>query len=182
MKLDPLELQKIDEFIVIYKTLPPEKKEVARGKACALSTWQGAAPHERAANAYLHRQMCIADQVEMAGAATSYKDASPPTTAEVLRGLKPLAVFVGAAAGICAVGYLFVLGVVSVGRAIEAFFVANGGWMVGGAFGVVAALFVLSGLRGEKAETVETEVKAEKRGPVNINIVVDGKQQNVTVG
>ncbi len=182
MKLDPLELQQIDEFVTIYKTLPPEQKEVARGKACALSTWQGAAPNERAVNAYLHRQMCIADAVEKAGRVTSYKDVPVPTTMEVLRGLKPLAVFVGAAAVICAVGYLFVLGVVSVGRAIEAFFVANGGWIVGGAFGVVAFLFVLSGLRGEKAETVDADVKDEKRGPVNINIVVDGKQQNVTVG
>ncbi len=181
MKLDPLELQQIDEFVTIYKTLPPEQKEVARGKACALSNWQGTTPHTRALNAYLHRQMCIADAVEKAGAVTSYKDVPVPTTAEVLRGLKPLAVFVGAAAVICAVGYLFVLGVVSVGRAIEAFFVANGGWIVGGAFGVVAFLFLLSGLRGEKAETVETEVKAEKRGPVIVNVNVDG-EQNVTVG
>jgi len=182
MKLDPLELQKIDEFIVIYKTLPPEQKEVARGKACALSTWQGAKPHERAVNAYLHRQMCIADTVEKAGRVASYKEVQVPTTAEVLRGLKPLGVFAGGLAVVGGAGYLFVSAVVSVGLAIEAFFLANGGWMVGGAFGVVAVLFVLSGLRGEKAETVETEVKAEKRGPVIINVVVDGKQQNVTVG
>jgi len=181
MKLDPQELQQIEEFVTIYKTLPPEQKEVARGKACALSTWQGAAPHERAVNAYLHRQMCIADAVEKAGAVTPYKDVPVPTTAEVLRGLKPLAVFVGAVGGIYAVGYLFVLGVVSVGRAIEAFFVANGGWMVGGAFGVVAALFLFSGMRGERAGTVETEARAEKRGPVIINVNVDG-EQNVTVG
>ena len=181
MKLNPQELKQIDEFIVIYKTLPPAQKEVARGKACALSNWQGAKPHERAANAYLHRQMCIADYVEKAGAVTSYKDVPVPTTAEVLRGLKPLAVLVGAAGGICAGGYLFVLGVVSVGRAIEKFFVANGGWIVGGGLGVVAALFVFSGLRGEKAETADADVKDEKRA-VNINIVVDGKQQNVTVG
>jgi len=182
MKLDPQELQQIDEFVTIYKTLPPEQKEVARGKACALSTWQGAAPHERAVNAYLHRQMCIADAVEKAGAVTPYKDVPVPTTAEVLRGLKPLAVFVGAAAVICAVGYLFVSAVVSVGLAIEAFFLANGGWMVGGAFGVVAFLLLLSGFRGEKTGTAETEVKAEKRGPVIINVNVDGKHQNVTVG
>lgn len=181
MKLDPLELQKIDQFVTIYKTLPPEKKEVARGKACALSNWQGTDRHTRAVNAYLHRQMCIADQVEMAGAATSYKDVPVPTTAEVLRGLKPLAVFVGAAVAIGGAGYLFVLGVVSVGRAIEAFFVANGGWMVGGALGAVAALFLFSGMRGERAGTVETEARAEKRGPVIINVNVDG-EQNVTVG
>ena len=181
MKLDPLELQKIEEFVTIYKTLPPEKKEVARGKACALSNWQGTDRHTRAVNAYLHRQMCIADAVEKAGAVTPYKDVPAPTTAEVLRGLKPLAVLVGAAGVICGGGYLFVLGVVSVGRAIEAFFVANGGWMVGGAFGVVAFLLLLSGFRGEKTGTAETEVKAEKRGPVIINVNVDG-DQNVTVG
>lgn len=181
MKLDPLELQKIEEFVTIYKTLPPEQKEVARGKACALSNWQGTTPHTRALNAYLHRQMCIADQVEMAGAATSYKEVPAPTTAEVLRGLKPLAVFVGAAGVICGGGYLFVLGVVSVGRAIEAFFVANGGWMVGVGLLAVVVLFLLSGMRGERSESVETEVKAEKRGTVIINVNVDG-EQNVTVG
>lgn len=180
MKLDPLELQKIDEFIVIYKTLPPEQKEVARGKACALSTWQGAKPHERALNAYLHRQICIADAVEKAGAVASYKEVQVPTTAEVLRGLKPLGILVGAAGGIFGAGYLFVSAVVSVGRAIEAFFVANGWWIVGGALGVVAALFVLSGLRGERSEATEMEVRAEKRGPVIINVNVDG-EQNVTV-
>lgn len=181
MKLDPLELQKIDEFIVIYKTLPPEQKEVARGKACHLSTWQGTEPHTRAVNAYLHRQMCIADTVEKAGAVASYKEVQVPTAAEVLRALKPLAVFAGGMAAIGAVGYLFVSAVVSVGLAIEAFFLANGGWMVGIGLGAVAALFLLSGLRGEKAETVETEVKAEKRGPVIVNVNVDG-EQNVTVG
>ena len=180
MKLDPIELQKIDEFVTIYKTLPPEQKEVARGNACALSTWQGAKPHERALNAYLHRQICIADAVEKAGAVASYKDVPVPTTAEVLRGLKPLAVFVGGLVAIGAAGYLFVSAVVSVGRAIEAFFVANGGWMVGAGLGVVAFLLLLSGLRGEKAETVETEVKAEKRNVI-INVNVDG-EQNVTVG
>ena len=180
MKLDPLELQKIDEFIVIYKTLPPERKEVARGKACHLSTWQGTEPHTRAVNAYLHRQMCIADTVEKAGAVASYKEVQVPTAAEVLRALKPLAVFAGGMAAIGAVGYLFVSAVVSVGLAIEAFFLANGGWMVGAGLGVVAALFLLSGLRGEKAETVGVDVKDEKRNVI-INVNVDG-EQNVTVG
>lgn len=180
MKLDPLELQKIDEFIVIYKTLPPEQKEVARGKACHLSTWQGTEPHTRAVNAYLHRQMCIADTVEKAGAVASYKEVQVPTAAEVLRALKPLAVFAGGMAAIGAVGYLFVSAVVSVGLAIEAFFLANGGWMVGIGLGAVAALFLLSGLRGEKAETVGVDVKDEKRNVI-INVNVDG-EQNVTVG
>lgn len=182
MKLDPIELKQIEEFVTIYKTLPPEQKEVARGKACALSNWQGTTQHARALNAYLHKQMCIADAVEKAVAVASYKDVPVPTAAEVLRGLKPLAVFVGTAGVIGGVGYLFISAVVSVGRAIEAFFVANGGWMVGAGLGVVAFLFLLSGMRGERSESVETEVKDEKRGPVNINIVVDGKQQNVTVG
>ena len=181
MKLHPIELKQVDEFVTIYKTLPPEQKEVARGKACHLSTWQGTEPHTRAVNAYLHRQMCIADQVERAASATPYKEVPVPTTAEVLRALKPLAAFAGGMAAIGAVGYLFVSAVVSVGLAIEAFFLANGGWMVGVGLGVVAFLFVLSGLRGEKAETVETEVRAEKRGPVIINVNVDG-EQNVTVG
>ena len=124
--------------------------------------------------------MCIADSVEKAGRVTSYKDVPVPTTAEVLRGLKPLAVFVGAAVGICGAGYLFISAVVSVGRAIEAFFIANGGWMVGAGLGVVAALFLLSGLRGERAETAGADVKAEKRNVI-INVNVDG-EQNVTVG
>lgn len=181
MKLDPQELKQIDEFVTIYKTLPPEQKEVARGKACALSNWQGTDKHTRALNAHLHRQMCIADQVERAASETAYQYVSVPTTSEVLRGLKPLGVFAGGLAVVGGAGYLFVSAVVSVGLAIEAFFIANGGWMVGGGLGVVAAIFVLSGLRGEKSETVETEVKAEKRGPVIINVNVDGKQ-NVRVG
>ena len=181
MKLDPLELQKIDEFIVIYKTLPPEQKEVARGKACHLSTWQGTEPHTRAVNAYLHRQMCIADTVEKAGAVASYKEVQVPTAAEVLRALKPLAVFAGGMAAIGAVGHLFVSAVVSVGLAIEAFFLANGGWIVAVCIVAVVVLFLLSGMRGERSESVETEVKAEKRGTVIINVNVDG-EQNVTVG
>ena len=181
MKLDPQELQQIDEFVTIYKTLPPDQKEVARGKACALSIWQGAAPHTRAVNAYLHKQMCIADQVERAASATTYQDVSVPTTSEVLRGLKPLAVFVGAAGGICGAGYLFISAVVSVGRAIEAFFVANGGWIVAVCVVGVVFLFLLSGLRGEKADTVEVDMKDEKRNVI-INIVVDSEQQNVKVG
>ena len=181
MKLHPIELKQVDEFVTIYKTLPPEQKEVARGKACHLSTWQGTEPHTRAVNAYLHRQMCIADQVERAASATPYKEVPVPTTAEVLRALKPLSAFAGGMAAIGAVGYLIVSAAVSVGRAIEAFFIANGGWMVGAGLGVVAALFLLSGLRGEKSETVDADVKAEKRGPVIINVNVDGKQ-NVTVG
>ena len=181
MKLDPLELKQIDEFVTIYKTLPPEQKEVARGKACALSTWQGAKPHERAVNAYLHRQMCIADTVEKAGRVASYKEVQVPATAEVLRGLKPLGVFAGGLAVVGGAGYLFISAVVSVGLAIEAFFLANGGWIVAVCIVAVVVLFLLSGLRGEKAETVETEVKAEKRGTVIINVNVDG-EQNVTVG
>lgn len=181
MKLDPIELQQIDEFVTIYKTLPPEQKEVARGKACALSTWQGAKPHERAVNAYLHRQMCIADTVEKAGRVASYKEVQVPTTAEVLRGLKPLGVFAGGLAVVGGAGYLFVSSVVSVGLAIEAFFLANGGWIVAVCIFAVVALFLLSGMRGERAEATETEVKAEKRNVI-INIVVDSEQQNVTVG
>lgn len=180
MKLDPLELQKIEEFVTIYKTLPPEQKEVARGKACALSNWQGTTPHTRALNAYLHRQMCIADQVEMAGAATSYKEVPAPTTAEVLRGLKPLGVFAGSAAAVCAGGFWAVSGVVGMGRAIEAFFVANGGAIVGIGLGIGFLAFLVSGLRGEKAEVADVEVKDEKRNVI-INVNVDGSQ-NVTVG
>jgi len=181
MKLDPLELQKIDQFVTIYKTLPPDQKEVARGKACALSIWQGAAPHTRAVNAYLHKQMCIADQVERAASATTYQDVSVPTTSEVLRGLKPLGVFAGGLAVVGGAGYLFVSAVVSVGLAIEAFFLANGGWIVAVCIVAVVVLFLLSGMRGERSESVETEVKAEKRGTVIINVNVDG-EQNVTVG
>ena len=69
----------------------------------------------------------------------------------------------------------------SVGLAIEAFFLANGGWIVAVCIVAVVVLFLLSGMRGERSESVETEVKAEKRGTVIINVNIDG-EQNVTVG
>ena len=181
MKLDPIELERIQEFVTIYKTLPPAQKEIARGKACALSTWRGTDKHTRAVNAYLLQQMYTADAVAKSQAQTTYKEVPVPTTAEVLRGLKPLGVFAGAAAAICAGGYLFVSAVVSVGRAIEAFFLANGGVIVGAVLGVGVLAFLVSGMRGERSESVETEVKAEKRGTVIINVNIDG-EQNVTVG
>ena len=180
MKLEPLELERIQEFVTIYKTLPPAQKDIARGKACALSTWQGTDKHTRAVNTYLLKEMYTADAVAKSQAQTTYKDVPVPTTAEVLRGLKPLGVFIGAAATVCAVGYLFISAVVSVGRAIEAFFIANGGVIVGAVLGVVAFVFLFSGLRGEKAEVVDAEVKDEKRNVI-INVNVDGSQ-NVTVG
>lgn len=180
MKLEPLELERIQEFVTIYKTMPPAQKEIARGKACALSTWQGTDKHTRAVNTYLLKEMYTADAVAKSQAQTTYKDVPVPTTAEVLRGLKPLGVFAGAAAAVCAVGYLFISIVVSVGRAIEAFFIANGGVIVGCVLGVGVLAFLVSGLRGGKEETADVEVKDEKR-PVNIIINVDGSQ-NVTVG
>ena len=180
MKLDPLELERIREFVTIYKTLPPDKKEVARGNACALSTWQATDAHTRAANAYLLKEMYIADAVANSQAQTTYKDMPVPTTAEVLRGLKPLGILVSATAVICAGGFLFISSVVAIGRAIEAFFVANGGVIVGAALGLVAFVFLLSGLRVEKEDVTDAEVKEEKR-TVNIIINVDGSQ-NVTVG
>ena len=45
---------------------------------------------------------------------------------------------------------------------------------------VAACVSALSG--GSNGEAVEVETKKEKRGPVNINIVVDGEQKNVKVG
>lgn len=180
MKLDPLELERIREFVTIYKTLPPAQKEIARGKACALSTWQGTDRYTRAVNAYLLKEMYTADAIAKPQAQTTYKDVPLPTTAEVLRGLKPLGVFIGAAAAVCAGGYLFICGIVAVGRAIEAFFIANGGLIVGCVLGVGVLAFLVSGLRGEKAEVVVAEVKDEKRNVI-INVNVDGSQ-NVTVG
>lgn len=180
MKLDPLELERIREFVTIYKTLPPDKKEIARGKACALSTWQGTDRHTRAVNAYLLKELYTVDAIANSQARTTYKDVPVPTTAEVLRGLKPLGILVGSAAVICAAGFLFVSSVVAIGRAIEAFFVANGGWIIGGILGVGALVFLASGLRGEKSEVSDVDVKEEKRS-VNIIINVDGSQ-NVTVG
>lgn len=180
MKLDPLELERIREFVVIYKTLPPEQKEVARGKACALSTWRGTDAHTRAVNAYLLKEMYTADAVANSPAPPAHKDVPVPTTAEVLRGLKPLGILLGATVGICAAGFLFVSSVVAIGRAIEAFFVANGSLIVGGALGLGALAFLVSGLRGEKSEVSDVDVKEEKRS-VNIIINVEGSQ-NVTVG
>lgn len=180
MKLDPLELERIQGFVTIYKTLPPAQKEIARGKACALSTWQGTDRYTRAVNAYLLKELYTADAVAKSQVQTTYKDVPVPTTEEVLRGLKPLGVFVGAAAAVCAGGYLFISAVVAAGRAIEAFFVANGGIIVGCALGVGVLAFLLSGLRGEKAEVADVEVKDEKRNVI-INVNVDGSQ-NVTVG
>ena len=180
MKLDPLELERIREFVTIYKTLPPAQKEIARGKACALSTWQGTDRYTRAVNAYLLKEMYVVDAVAKSQAQTAHKDVPVPTTAEVLRGLKPLGILAGAAAAVCAGGYLFISAVVAAGRAIEAFFVANGGVIVGCVLGVGVLAFLASGLRGEKADVADVEVKDEKR-PVNIIINVDGSQ-NVTVG
>ena len=180
MKLDPLELQKIDEFISIYKTLPPDKKEVAKGKASALSTWQGTNQHTRAVNAYLLKQMLTADAVAKSQQQTETAGSvAPPTTAEVMRALKPVALYVGGAVAIGGVGYWTIVGIAAVGRAIEAFFVAYGGLIVGGCLAVVALLFLVSGLRGE-ASSDAAEEKEEKRA-VNIIINVDG-EQNVTVG
>lgn len=180
MKLEPLELERIQEFVTIYKTLPPAQKEIARGKACALSTWRGTDKHTRAVNAYLLQQMYTADAVAKSQAQTTYKEVPVPTTAEVLRGLKPLGVFAGSAAAVCAGGFWAVSGVVGMGKAIEAFFVANGGAIVGIGLGIGFLAFLFSGLRGGKEETADVEVKDEKR-PVNIIINVDG-EQNVTVG
>lgn len=179
MKLDPLELQKIDEFVTIYKTLPPEQKQVARGKARHLSVWQGTNPHTRAVNAYLLKQMFTADAVAMSQQQTeTAKDITTPTTAEVVRALKTVALYVGGAVAVGGVGYWTIVGIAAVGRAIEAFFIAYGGLIVGGCLAVVVLLFLVSGLRGEASADVE--VKDEKR-PVNIIINVDG-EQNVRVG
>lgn len=180
MSLHPLELQKIEGFISIYKTLHPDQKEIAKGKVSALSTWQGTDPHTRAVNAYLLKQMLTADAVarsqqqsETAGSV------APPTTAEVMRALKPVALYVGGAIAIGGVGYWTIVGIAAVGRAIEAFFVSYGGLIVGAAFGIVALVFLVSGLRSDaSAETAE--MPDEKRA-VNIIINVDG-EQNVKVG
>lgn len=180
MKLEPLELQKIEGFISIYKTLPPDKKEAAKGKASALSTWQGTDPHTRSVNAYLLKEMLTADAVAKSQQQTETAGSvAPPTTAEVMRALKPVAVAIGGAIAIGGAGYWTIVGIAAVGRAIEAFFVAYGSLIVGAAFCLVALLFLVSGMRGEaSAETVE--MPNEKR-PVNIIINVDG-EQNVKVG
>lgn len=181
MSLHPLELQKIEGFISIYKTLPPDKKEVAKGKASALSTWQGTNQHTRAVNAYLLKQMLTADAVAKSQQQTETAGSvAPPTTAEVMRALKPVALYVGGAVAVGGAGYWTIVGIAAVGRAIEAFFIAYGGLIVGAAFGLLALVFFVSGLRGN-VSTDAAEEKEEKRA-VNINIVVDGEQQNVKVG
>lgn len=182
MKLEPLELQKIEEFISIYKTLPPDKKKVAKSRASALSTWQGTDPHTRAANAYLLKEMLTADAVARSQQQTeTSKDIATPTTAEVMRALKPVAVYVGGAIAIGGVGYWTIVGIAAVGRAIEAFFIAYSSLIVGAAFGLVALVFFVSGLRGETSAEM-AEMPDEKRAVnIIINVNVDG-EQNVKVG
>ena len=177
--IHPHELEQIAELVAIYKTLPEDKKQIARGKARDLSVWQGTDAHTRRLNAELHKRFFQADLAEAATRATPAAEIAVVETAEVLRALKPVVIFAGGIAAIGGAGWLLITAIVSIGKAIEAFFIAYGGGICGGAFAVFVLLAFLSGARGEKPEPEEETPKSGKTVIVNVN--VDGEQK-VKVG
>lgn len=179
MNLASEELQKIAGFVQAYKAMPTEKRAQCRDTAKHLSIWQGAQPHVREVNAELLNRLLRAEYEIKAAQPVVIADApKPPTTAEVLQMVKPLAVAGGAIVGIGAAGYVAFSALMGIGAAVCAFFTSYGGILIGAGF----AVFCLSALvGGRKDEAVEVETKQEKRA-VNINIVVDGEQKNVNVG
>ena len=180
MNLAPEELQKIAGFVQAYKAMPTEKRAQCRDTAKRLSIWQGAQPHVREVNAELLNRLFQAEyEIKAAQVAQPITDdPKPPTTAEVLQMVKPLAVAGGAIVGVAAAGYVAFSALMGIGAAVCAFFTSYGGILIGAGF----AVFCLSALvGGNKGKAMEVETKQEKR-QVNINIVIDGEQQNVKVG
>lgn len=180
MNLAPEELQKIAGFVQAYKSMPTEKRAQCRDTAKHLSIWQGAQPHVRDVNAELLTRLFQAEyEIKAAQVAQPITDdPKPPTIAEVLQMVKPLAVAGGAIVGIGAAGYVAFSALMGIGAAVCAFFTSYGGILIGASF----AVFCLSALvGGRKGEAEEVETREEKRAVI-INIVVDGEQQNVNVG
>ncbi len=182
MKLAPEELAIISGLVQQYKEMPEEKREAARAFAYNRAIWQGNAPHDREVNKQLHTRFLIADAELRAAQPAEKPTFTPPTMQETYAAARAtvawLTPVVIPVAGIAAVGYIAFQALMGLGAAVCAFFASFGGWIIGG--GLV--LFCLSALvGGRNGEAVETETKEEKR-QVNINIVVDGEQQNVKVG
>ncbi len=182
MKLAPEELEQIAGFVQAYKALPEQRRAELKAGALNLARLRETEPHVRAVNKELHRRLCVADY-ELMGKSAEKPAFAPPTMQETYAAARAtvawLAPILVPVAGIAVVGYIAFQALMGLGAAVCAFFASYGGWLVGLGF-VAACLSALGG--GSNGEAVEVETKQEKRGPVNINIVVDGKQQNVKVG
>ena len=184
MRLAPEELTIISGLVQQYKEMPEEKREAARAFAYNRAIWQGNAPHDREVNKQLHTRFLIADAELRAAKTPAEKPTfTPPTMQETYAAARAtvawLTPVVIPVAGIAVVGYIALQALMGLGAAVCAFFASWGGVLVGLVF-VAACVSALSG--GSNGEAVEVETKKEKRGPVNINIVVDGEQKNVKVG
>lgn len=181
MKLAPEELEQIEGFVQAYKTLPEQRRAELKAGALNLARFPGTLPHVRAVNKELHRRLCVADY-ELIGTPAEKPAFNPPTMQETVAAARAtvawLAPVVVPVAGIAAVGYIAFQALMGLGAAVCAFFTSWGGVLVGLVF-IAACLSALGG--GGAGEAVEVETKQEKRA-VNINIVVDGEQQNVKVG
>lgn len=183
MKLAPEELAIISGLVQQYKEMPEEKREAARAFAYNRAIWQGNQPHDREVNKQLYNRFLNADAELRAAKTPAEKPAfNPPTMQETIAAARatiawiaPVVVPVAVFGGLFYIAFQALMGF---GAAVSAFFASFGGWIIGG--GLV--LFCLSALvGGRNGEAVEVETKQEKRS-VNINIVVDGEQKNVTVG
>ena len=181
MKLAPEELEQIEGFVQAYKTLPEQRRAELKAGALNLAKLPGTEPHVRAVNTVLHQRLCVADY-ELIGTPAEKPAFNPPTLQETYAAARATVAWIAPVvipvAGIAVVGYIAFQALMGLGAAVCAFFTSWGGVLVGLVF-VAACASALSS--GNKGEAVEVEKKEEKRA-VNINIVVDGKQQNVNVG
>lgn len=181
MKLAPQELEQIEGFVQAYKALPAQRRAELKAGALNLARLRETEPHVRAVNKELHRRLCVADY-ELMGKSAEKPAFNPPTMQETIAAARatiawiaPVVVPVAVFGGLLYIAFQALMGL---GAAVSALFASFGGWIIGG--GLV--LFCLSALvGGRNGEAVEVETKQEKRA-VNINIVVDGEQQNVKVG
>lgn len=181
MKLAPQELEQIAGFVQAYKTLPEQRRAELKAGALNLAKFPGGEPHVRAVNTELHRRLCVADY-ELMCKPTQSQEFTPPTMQETIAAARATVAWIAPilvpVAGIGFAGYIAFQALIGIGAAVCAFFTSWGGYIIGGVF-VGACLSAL--FSGSKGEAVKVETREEKRA-VNINIVVDGEQQNVTVG
>lgn len=183
MNLAPQELEQIEGFVQAYKELPDARRAELKAGALNLAKFPGAQPHVRAVNTELHRRLCAAEYELRAEKSPTEKPAfTPPTMQETYAAARAtvawLAPVVVPVAGFFVVGYIAFQALMGLGAAVCALFTSWGGVLVGVGL-VLACVSALGG--GRKGEAVEVETREEKRA-VNINIVVDGEQQNVKVG
>ena len=174
MKLAPEELEQIAGFVQAYKALPEQRRAELKAGALNLARFPGTLPHVRAVNKELHRLLCVADY-ELMGTPTQPPAFTPPTMQETIAAARAMAAWLAPLAVASGLLYIAFQALMGLGAAVCAFFTSWGGVLVGLVF-VAACVSALSG--GSNGEAVEVETKQEKRGPVNINIVVDGEQKN----